>query len=666
MYLFFDKDGILKEQITTTPVRYGDSEGVNKIYVYWDDNPSAITNSWCILRKPNGDNTLPISYTMTTGNNDDEDSYVPYNPERDLKFFKYNTPYKFLVFDIPEDVFDEVSGIEIYSVLGSVYIVVNDNIKAMGLFAFAVEPSTLSVAADQNINIAQWNELVNMITGNPDYNNLNVQTITFKASGSASSSGLSMVDNVIYWKGTQIALASDLTSFITQSDLASYVTFSDLSDYAQKSDLENYVNLTSNQNINGEKSFLGALRSGPNGSITINRLSESEIATIQNIDNDNQKIDTYKIIMSVAANNQTYTLTLPEGTGSLALVSNIISYAESNLVYKGNVNQEINGTKKFTGTLQVEDGNFIINRMGTYSADGREIFEMHYTDATNFTSDTYGILVDATPSTRMIGLKLPTTSGTLALKSDIPVTDVVVNGNSVINNKVAQFNVPTKTSDLTNDSGFITDENVVKTNNTQTISGQKTFTNDVIIDNGKKLYIDNATIPATYSETTLITANVIDNENNGNEASWEINVGNIDVDGAEYKLFLPQANGDLALRSDISSALTPTYFTATSANEVVFDTTSRNCFKFEIGSNYNGIYVFTHSYLMMLVPIYGLTENQIYKFAGPGISDWTTGSVINSLYNMKRSGNYLYIWSGKSDYQLATGINGTLAKIKLY
>ena len=39
---------------------------------------------------------------------------------------------------------------------------------------------------------------------------------------------------------------------------------------------------------------------------------------------------------------------------------------------------------------------------------------------------------------------------------DYPVTDVEVNGTSVLNNKVAEITVPTKVSDLTNDSGFIT------------------------------------------------------------------------------------------------------------------------------------------------------------------------------------------------------------------
>ena len=42
----------------------------------------------------------------------------------------------------------------------------------------------------------------------------------------------------------------------------------------------------------------------------------------------------------------------------------------------------------------------------------------------------------------------------------VPVDDVRVNGTSVVSNKIADVTVPTKTSDLTNDSGFITDSDI--------------------------------------------------------------------------------------------------------------------------------------------------------------------------------------------------------------
>ena len=44
----------------------------------------------------------------------------------------------------------------------------------------------------------------------------------------------------------------------------------------------------------------------------------------------------------------------------------------------------------------------------------------------------------------------------LTPETNIPVTDVEVNGTSVVSSGVAEVTVPTKVSDLTNDSGYIT------------------------------------------------------------------------------------------------------------------------------------------------------------------------------------------------------------------
>lgn len=47
---------------------------------------------------------------------------------------------------------------------------------------------------------------------------------------------------------------------------------------------------------------------------------------------------------------------------------------------------------------------------------------------------------------------------------DYPVTDVKVNGSSVVSSKVASFSVPTKTSQITNDSGFLTSNSTLYLN----------------------------------------------------------------------------------------------------------------------------------------------------------------------------------------------------------
>lgn len=87
-------------------------------------------------------------------------------------------------------------------------------------------------------------------------------------------------------------------------------------------------------------------------------------------------------------------------------------------------------------------------------------------------SDTIYILTDG----------VPPSGGGGGGGGDTNVIEVVkVNGTALTPdvNKAVDVTVPTKVSDLTNDSGFITDSGVVKTSGNQTIAGTKTFSAEV-------------------------------------------------------------------------------------------------------------------------------------------------------------------------------------------
>ena len=94
MYLYFDRNGTLKEQITVSPPRVGDIN-VNKIYVFWEDHSPV--NGYCVFRKPDGTNTTSIPVDEFVN------EIIPYDQERDLYFFHYNTTYRFAVFEMPSD-----------------------------------------------------------------------------------------------------------------------------------------------------------------------------------------------------------------------------------------------------------------------------------------------------------------------------------------------------------------------------------------------------------------------------------------------------------------------------------------------------------------------------------------------------------------------------------
>ena len=184
MYLFFDVNGTLKEQITISPPIVGNS-GVDKIYVYWEDVENKnITGAWCKYKKADGTYTQDYFYFDNI-----EITTIPYDQNRDLKFFKYNQNYKFYVFNVPDVVLSPTEDLETYSVLFSCWFEVDgteestpvmeeDKIKAMSLVAFGVDPSTATISQDFNINIAQWNELVKMITSIGDFDVDDVVTLS--------------------------------------------------------------------------------------------------------------------------------------------------------------------------------------------------------------------------------------------------------------------------------------------------------------------------------------------------------------------------------------------------------------------------------------------------------------------------------------------------------
>ena len=166
IYVYFDERGVLKELINDV-VNSGDFN-VNKIAVYWESDSNVYNNNGCGIRYqradktfwPTGHDSLPYSST--------ENLEIPFNRNQDLKFFKYGVTYSFRVFVIPEQVLDN-SEDEAAPVICSVYFATNEDQKVMDRFAFNVGPSTLAVAMDQHITLAEWNALVSVLANKQLY-----------------------------------------------------------------------------------------------------------------------------------------------------------------------------------------------------------------------------------------------------------------------------------------------------------------------------------------------------------------------------------------------------------------------------------------------------------------------------------------------------------------
>ena len=147
MYLYFDSQGNLKEQINNDIPRVGASE-INKVYVYWENQPNNATLNYQFFLE---DGTLTPEYVDGVLVVDAE---IPYDKKQDLKFFQYFKKYKFYTFTIPDDVLN-VKG----SVLCYVKFIVNNTITPMGAFAFQVN-GLGNVEPTDYISIAQWNILL--------------------------------------------------------------------------------------------------------------------------------------------------------------------------------------------------------------------------------------------------------------------------------------------------------------------------------------------------------------------------------------------------------------------------------------------------------------------------------------------------------------------------
>lgn len=156
MYLYYDRYGTLKEQITFNPARVGNSN-VNKIFVYWEGveefadwaQELALQTRYVLQ-----DNTQYPSATTFGFSAQPETAELPFDKNQDLKYFKYYKEYKFLTIDIPAEVLSYNGAVKSY-----IWVLNADKKRVLGLgvFAFMVDGDINEVIPDENISIAQWN-----------------------------------------------------------------------------------------------------------------------------------------------------------------------------------------------------------------------------------------------------------------------------------------------------------------------------------------------------------------------------------------------------------------------------------------------------------------------------------------------------------------------------
>ena len=152
-YIYFDINGRLREYVTT-PKRKG-SENVDTLFVYWEGNDGTIVlPSQCFIEYGHENiHAGPLTANKTSR------TIIPFDRERDLKFFQYGKTYQFMCFDLPTAV-SSTSGFWHSSV--SIHDRLTDNVvQVLGDITFEIEES--SIVPSGNLNLSQYNYILDKI-----------------------------------------------------------------------------------------------------------------------------------------------------------------------------------------------------------------------------------------------------------------------------------------------------------------------------------------------------------------------------------------------------------------------------------------------------------------------------------------------------------------------
>lgn len=166
MYLYFDKTGKLKEIVNDEALRQGNF-GVNKMYIYVEDRTYSSADVSYLL--PSGTIVSPINYDTFTDPDaeENENCFIPFDSKRDLRYFKYYKPYKFLIVDLEADLNGNSPLDEAGVVHCNISINLISGILALGELNFNVEvDSTLNthyVASEEYLSLSNYLFLRNLI-----------------------------------------------------------------------------------------------------------------------------------------------------------------------------------------------------------------------------------------------------------------------------------------------------------------------------------------------------------------------------------------------------------------------------------------------------------------------------------------------------------------------
>lgn len=150
MYLYFDKNGALKEIINNDAIREGNTN-YNKVYCYFEGGVENATGLTYTLENPSGEIGNEISFK---GEQYVETGQIPYNKDVDYKYFKDFVNYTFNFFTI-----ENIAENGLYKL--TIRVFESSIVTAKGMVTFNAENSVIK--SDNNITQSQYDYLISLI-----------------------------------------------------------------------------------------------------------------------------------------------------------------------------------------------------------------------------------------------------------------------------------------------------------------------------------------------------------------------------------------------------------------------------------------------------------------------------------------------------------------------
>ena len=181
MYIYFDRNGTIKEVINDESIRRGSSD-YNKIYCYLEGNPD-IDDIWYLQKNPDGTLTNEVSFVDNIVT-----KAIPYDSHRDMKYFQDFEEYQFYVFTLSSSYLSQ-NGL----VVATIRVAENNTLWALGELTFNVQANIVN--SDNDITQSQYDYLL----------------ITISSYRSEFNNELDWMKNLLFYYSNNVDITDTLT-----------------------------------------------------------------------------------------------------------------------------------------------------------------------------------------------------------------------------------------------------------------------------------------------------------------------------------------------------------------------------------------------------------------------------------------------------------------------